>query len=309
MVDHWAFSPIGERADDDTLILQVSLGLGSLMPTPTWLGATTGQRAWPGRSTSSSAPTPSPTSTRARRARRRPCSTASPTPATALAGAVVRHRRGPVEARPGRTLASRRRLPAASHRQPLRRLGRPDRQPAGVDGGAERVRRTAPGWSHVPLPAAVTPSTTYWIVAQAVGDASDTSPGGRPTRCSGAMTSPNGTTWTAQTYGYYFAVFDQSARRRPHVHRGKTPGPGGPSWLTTADGQVSNYARVHSRPGADSATQCRPARSVLLGRHVDGGGVGGVDAGTAADGADGREAGRQAHATTAQTGITSLRCS
>jgi len=53
-------------------------------------------------------------------------------------------------------------------------------------------------------------STTYWIVAAAVGDASDYFTWSKSNQTSGASTSANGTTWTAQSYGLLYAVYDQS---------------------------------------------------------------------------------------------------
>lgn len=63
----------------------------------------------------------------------------------------------------------------------------------------------------IPLPAAVIASATYWIVAAAVGDASDYFSWSKSNQASGASTSPDGITWTAQTYGLLFQVYDQTA--------------------------------------------------------------------------------------------------
>lgn len=62
----------------------------------------------------------------------------------------------------------------------------------------------------IPLLATVTASTTYWIVTTAVGDPSDLYSWSKSNQTSGASTSTNGTTWTAQTYGLLFQVYDQS---------------------------------------------------------------------------------------------------
>lgn len=56
----------------------------------------------------------------------------------------------------------------------------------------------------------LTASTTYWIVAQAVGDGSDFFTWSKSNQTSGASTSTNGTSWSTQTYGLLFKVFDQS---------------------------------------------------------------------------------------------------
>ena len=62
----------------------------------------------------------------------------------------------------------------------------------------------------IPLPAAVTPSTTYWLVLDTLGDGSDYFAWFKSNQTSGASTSPDGVTWTAQAYGFYFKVLDQS---------------------------------------------------------------------------------------------------
>ncbi len=54
----------------------------------------------------------------------------------------------------------------------------------------------------------LTASTTYWIVANAVGDASDYFTWSKSNQTSGASTSTNGTAWTAQAYGLLYAVYD-----------------------------------------------------------------------------------------------------
>jgi hypothetical protein len=67
-----------------------------------------------------------------------------------------------------------------------------------------------PAAIRIPLPSAVTASTTYWIVAQADGDVSDYFSWSKSNQVTGAATSPDGVTWTAQAYGFYFQVLDQS---------------------------------------------------------------------------------------------------
>lgn len=61
----------------------------------------------------------------------------------------------------------------------------------------------------VPLPVTgLTPSTTYWIVAQAAGNVSNRYTWFRSNQTSGASTSPDGVTWTAQSYGFTYTVMD-----------------------------------------------------------------------------------------------------
>ena len=56
----------------------------------------------------------------------------------------------------------------------------------------------------------LTASTTYWIVAEAAGDVSNYFTWSKSNQVSGASTSSNGTTWTAQAYGLLYQVWDQS---------------------------------------------------------------------------------------------------
>lgn len=76
-----------------------------------------------------------------------------------------------------------------------------------------------PSWANatvaaqsIPLPVAgLSPSSTYWIVARAAGDASDYFSFYKSNQATGASTSTNGSSWTAQSYGLLYAVYDQSA--------------------------------------------------------------------------------------------------
>jgi hypothetical protein len=62
-----------------------------------------------------------------------------------------------------------------------------------------------------PLPiAGLTNGATYWLVLAAANSGSNQYTWFRSASASGASTSPNGTTWTAQAYGLRFNVFDQS---------------------------------------------------------------------------------------------------
>lgn len=70
--------------------------------------------------------------------------------------------------------------------------------------------------SNFPLPlTGMTPSTTYWIVVAAAGNVSNSYTLQRSTQTSGASTSANGTTWTAQAYGFTFTVRDASVSGTP----------------------------------------------------------------------------------------------
>jgi hypothetical protein len=76
----------------------------------------------------------------------------------------------------------------------------------------------APTYQSLPLPVTgLSASTTYWIVASAAGDASDFFTYEKSNQTSGTSTSTNGTSWTAQTYGLLYEVFDLSATP-PFLH-------------------------------------------------------------------------------------------
>ncbi len=70
---------------------------------------------------------------------------------------------------------------------------------------------TAVGWFSIPVPVGgLTPSTTYWIVLSPAGDASNNFTWSKSNQASGASTSANGTTWTAQSYGLLYQLTDYS---------------------------------------------------------------------------------------------------
>ena len=54
----------------------------------------------------------------------------------------------------------------------------------------------------------LTPGTQYWIVAAGGGDPSDYYTWNKSNQVSGASTSPDGVTWTAQSYGLLYQVYD-----------------------------------------------------------------------------------------------------
>jgi|SRR6185437_6016001 hypothetical protein len=71
---------------------------------------------------------------------------------------------------------------------------------------------STPSYQSVPLPVTgLSASTTYWLVASAAGDASNYYSYFRSNQTSGASTSPDGVTWTAQAYGFLYEIFDLSA--------------------------------------------------------------------------------------------------
>lgn len=63
-----------------------------------------------------------------------------------------------------------------------------------------------------PLPiTGLTASTEYWLVTAPQNSSTNHYSWQQSNQTSGASTSTNGTTWTAQTYGFQYAVYDQTA--------------------------------------------------------------------------------------------------
>lgn len=85
----------------------------------------------------------------------------------------------------------------------------------GAPSGTALVTTTVPpqfltGDVSIPLPCSLVSGTGYWIVLAAVGDASDFVTWLESNQVSGASTSTNGTSWTAQSYGLYYNYWDQT---------------------------------------------------------------------------------------------------
>lgn len=69
----------------------------------------------------------------------------------------------------------------------------------------------APTLIVVPTPlTGLSASTTYWIVVASAGNATYSYNWAKSNQTSGASTSANGTSWTAQAYGLIFQVYDQT---------------------------------------------------------------------------------------------------
>lgn len=77
---------------------------------------------------------------------------------------------------------------------------------------------TSSGTFSIPTPVTgLTPATQYWVVWNAVGDVSNFFSWFKSNQVTGAKTSANGTTWTAQTFGYLYQVVDNTGVQ-PVVH-------------------------------------------------------------------------------------------
>lgn len=94
----------------------------------------------------------------------------------------------------------------------------------------------------IPLPVAVSGSTTYWIVAQADGDASDYFSWYKSNQVTGASTSPDGVTWTSQAYGFDFQVFDQAVTNGDLMHTWEDSGARWTALTENASSQISTIS-------------------------------------------------------------------
>jgi hypothetical protein len=113
-------------------------------------------------------------------------------------------------------------------------------------------------FTFVPMPVTgLTASTTYWIVTQPAGNGTYFYPWERSNQTSGASTSTNGTTWTAQTYGFLYEVFDQTASG-PLVGTWEDSGARW-SWTTyntaASINQISQYAEYTVAQGSSQYVQ------------------------------------------------------
>lgn len=95
---------------------------------------------------------------------------------------------------------------------------------------------SSPFWVPVPLPATgLAPSVSYWLVTQPVGSAAAYYAWQQSNQPYGAMTSPDGVTWTAAPYGLMYQVF--------------TLGTGGPLQFTYEDGGARWAAFTYNSAG------------------------------------------------------------
>lgn len=95
----------------------------------------------------------------------------------------------------------------------------------------------------IPLPCSLTSGTEYWIVLNAVGDASNFYTWFKSNQTSGASTATALPTWTAQTYGFLYAVYDTTAGNTL-VHTYADSGARWATFVLNANGtpsQISEY--------------------------------------------------------------------
>jgi hypothetical protein len=93
-------------------------------------------------------------------------------------------------------------------------------------------------------------SAEYWLVAQADGDGSDFFSWGKSAAGTGAATSTGGVTWTGQSYGLAYAVFDQA----PNLPLAGTWEDSGARWTAygyNGSGQVTSVREYTTGQAAD----------------------------------------------------------
>lgn len=102
----------------------------------------------------------------------------------------------------------------------------------------------------IPVFAAVAAATQYWIVINAVGDVSNFYAWSRSNQVSGASTSPNGSTWTAQGYGFLYNCFVWAYVGAP-VHSYEDGGLRWATFATNASGALSNLSEYTTAQAAN----------------------------------------------------------
>jgi hypothetical protein len=95
------------------------------------------------------------------------------------------------------------------------------------------------GWVSIPMLLTVTPSTVYHLVTAPVGDGSDYFTMNKSNQTSGAHTSSDGVTWTAQSYGLLYDVLDNAVGSRQITHVSESSGARWNWLLLDSTGRVS----------------------------------------------------------------------
>lgn len=106
----------------------------------------------------------------------------------------------------------------------------------------------------IPLQAALSSGVEYWIVAAAAGDVSDFFAWSKSNQASGASTSTNGTTWTAQTYGLLFQAWDNTSVP-PLVHTLEDSAARWTTWAFNAQGTPSKLSEYTVSQAANDYVQ------------------------------------------------------
>lgn len=108
----------------------------------------------------------------------------------------------------------------------------------------------APVIMTIPVPCTVTANTVYHIVTNAVGDPSNFYTWNKSNQVTGASTSTNGSTWTAQAYGLLYQEYDQAVIQ-PWRHTWED---GGVRWTRTGLNGVSGIGNLWEYTAGQTAT-------------------------------------------------------
>jgi hypothetical protein len=99
-----------------------------------------------------------------------------------------------------------------------------------------------PGFISIPLPCSLSASTQYWIVSNLVGTSGNNFKWLTSNQTSGASTSPDGITWTAQSYGLLYNCYNNSPLVPPLVHTYEDSGARWTTWSWNAASQPAALA-------------------------------------------------------------------
>lgn len=119
-----------------------------------------------------------------------------------------------------------------------------------VTGGTDTVNVT------YPLPVTgLTAATTYWLVLAPAGNGTYHYTWRQSTAASGASTSPDGVTWTAQAYGLQYQVYDQAPAGSAPLGTWQDSGARWTATTYTATGEIATYAEYTAGQTAASYLQ------------------------------------------------------
>lgn len=143
---------------------------------------------------------------------------------------------------------------------------------AGAPSGSALVTAVLPrefvpasaGAVSVPLPCALAASTPYWVVLAAAGDVSDFYAWSKSNQVSGASTSTDGVTWSAQGYGLLYSLSNQ-AIVQPLVHTWED---GGARWTTRAYAASGALSSLEEYTAAQAGGYVASARTFGYGNGL-----------------------------------------
>lgn len=117
----------------------------------------------------------------------------------------------------------------------------------------EQVVYSSPFWVPVTLNAIeLTPSTEYALVVEAAGTSSAYYAWQQSNQVIGALTAPDGTTWSSQGYGLMYQVNDASGASWPPLYLTDDGGARLTTFTYNASGQLTGIAeQVQSQTGTD----------------------------------------------------------